>query len=212
MIRTILALLCLAAAGAVELETPMPPKVDAIYRSYLAALAKAYQAETAKLDAQLKREAAAAKRDPDLLAAITKLQEKIKTGDQMTDFAGLVSSDLLGADQIQGGEAAIIGSWALDATNVWEAGATWSLTMKSDHTAIQEVSTAHSQNSYKLRWVTKDKQIQITVADSQFALRQWLINLPIPATGPVTITDKYTGRGPNTGSNSENVIKATRKP
>ncbi len=69
----------------------LPAKVEQEYRAHLAALVKIYQTETAKFDALLKREAAAAK-DPDAAAAIAELQGKIKDNKQIPELLALITS------------------------------------------------------------------------------------------------------------------------
>ncbi|MCF1193512.1 hypothetical protein LRR18_18125, partial [Mangrovimonas sp. AS39] len=84
----------------------------AAYRAYLAALAKTYQAETAKLEATLKKEAGASKKDPVATAAIEALQAKLAKHEHLDDFAALVKGDLLDAGKITGGVDQLFGTWS----------------------------------------------------------------------------------------------------
>ncbi len=117
----LLLILCCAAIGAADPVVASnaalaQAKAEQEYRSYLTALAKAYQTETAKFEAQMKREATGAKKDPDTLAAVTALQEKVKAGKQLADLRELIdgkllSGDAVAAEKIAGNSDLLLGKW-----------------------------------------------------------------------------------------------------
>jgi len=89
-IAVLIAAAC-ALGAADEPAGKLPAKVDQEYHAYLASLVKAFKAETAKFEAQLKREATAARKDADAAAAIAALQDRIKDGKHLPEFAALVA-------------------------------------------------------------------------------------------------------------------------
>lgn len=147
-------LLCsLLAAG----EAPLPPKLDAAYRAYLAALAKTYQAETAKLDATLKKEAAAGKRDPTLAAAVEALQAKLAKHEHLDDFAALVKGDVLDAGRIAGGADQLIGTWDEKPTTFRTLATTQIVIQPKGRALVRSVNAgAISEQSASWEVVTKD--------------------------------------------------------
>lgn len=186
-------------------------KVDQIYRAYLVNLAKAYTAETAKLEAQLKREAANAKRDADLAAAITALQEKVKAGKQMDDFASVVSAGLLDPIKLAGDtEAAVVGRYDITTVRYFEQ-SLWAFDLRADHSMIEYLYTPTGKQTNTYRWALKNGKVLITLADSPLSLHTWNVDLPMPIDGTITLSDVFVGRGANVGQHTVTELSAKRR-
>lgn len=186
---TLLVLTFLTTLSAVE--APLPPKLDTAYRTYLAALAKAYQTETAKFDAQLKREAASAKKGSEMADAVAALQTKIAGGGQMQDLSDLVTGGVLDAPRIVGGADALIGTWNLTCAE-WAYYKSYTWEFKANGTVTATMLTNTSKTSRSMRWIVKDGVVSIPEENDV-----WSVKLPLPMPGnttPFTVT-----RGGNLG-------------
>jgi hypothetical protein len=206
----ILTLLILCCAAMHAADSALPPKVDQAYRAYLAALAKAYQSETTKINAELARDAVAAKKDPDALAAITALQEKIKAGKQLGDLGELVGAagggDLITSpEKITGGLEALYGKWAIQGNMGFDE---WTITYKPNGTAIMSMVTKTSRSDYTYNWKFKDGVVRVDGTQGPVTSVYWDVPLPLPMTGPATVTRHLK----SANSDSQNDFPILRVP
>lgn len=204
MRRITVAIILAACATITAAEAPLPPKADAAYRAYLAALAKTYQSETAKLEAALKREAAAAKKDPAATAAIDALQARMAKHEHLDDFAALVKGDLLDAGKIAGGADQLIGTWA-ETTTTFRSLQVTEITIQPKGRALIRYSTpggSSSEQSADWAVVTRDgaqvfvlyRSTARSEADIQrgaFTVSE--IPLPLPVGADIVATYKSVG-------------------
>lgn len=201
----LLVLACHQLVAASEPEAPLPPKLDQAYRAYLAALAKAYQAETAKFEAAIKRESAAAKRDPELAAAIEVLRARVEKGQQLVDLANLVSGDLLDPARILGDVDALLGVWV---RSIPTFTTTFEIKQKGTGTVTWLVNTTKS--SAPLTWQRTEAGVVVTTPRHAMSSETttYTFPLPLPLSGaPAQVLMRYTSMGGGVVESTERFVR-----
>ncbi len=198
-------------------------KAEQEYRAYLTALAKAYQTETAKFEAQLKRDATAVKKDPDALATITALQEKVKEGKQLADLRELIDGKLLSGDavaveKIVGSTDQLIGKWTIaEAQNLGYHDA--ALEIKTRRvvrlilTSVFTNAIGHPDATDDIRymkWIDTDNTAVFDALDERGGTSVRIeVSLPLPMTGD-TLPAKFIIK--SQGKEYPNAIHLVRVP
>ncbi len=178
---TLLFLLALALTAG-EAPTPISAsttKVDAAYRAYLTAMAKAHQVELAKLDATLKKETNAAKKDATLASAIEQILARVKSGKALDDIVDRGAGGVMDAEKVAGGVEALYGNWTL--TPRAQSGAfKWTMAIRPKGVAYIVNDTPDSKRTSTHTW---------TITNGNFRIEDlgvtWVIKLPLPADGTV---------------------------